>query len=338
MKDSRVERTRVQLFEDIIFITIAAVICGAETWNETEDYGKEKETWLCGFLKLPGGIPSHDTFNRFFAALDPETFELAFLSWVREVCTLTDVEVIAIDGKTLCGSRSGAGKRAVHIVSAWASVNRLSLAQVKVDEKSNEITAISELLNVLMLKGCLVTIDATGCQREIAAKTVEREADCILAVRGNRGTLEENVKDTARFIKSASEWREEDFGHGRIDTRRCSVYRDLSLIENVAAWKSLNAVLKIESRRYFKATGKKTEEIRYCITGSTEDAEKLGCSVRFHWGIENNVHWQLGVSFNEDDSRKRDGFAAPNFSMINRVALNLIKHEKTQSIVSIEND
>ena len=329
LKDPRVARTRDHLLEDIIFITIAAVICGAETWNAIEDYGKAKIAWLRQYLQLPNGIPSHDTFNRFFSALNPQEFEKAFLSWVKDVCELAKGEIVSIDGKTLCGSLEKGCKRAVHIVSAWANANQLSLGQIKVDEKSNEITAIPRLLEVLTLKGCIITIDAMGCQRDIASKIIEKEADYILAVKGNQGLLEENVKDTVRFTTPTSQWTEDDFGHGRIEKRICSVYHDLSLIENLAAWQSLFAVIKIDSYRYIKCTGKEESETRYYITSSDGSAEKLGKAIRSHWGIENKLHWQLDVSFREDQSRKREGYAAQNFSMINRIALNLIKHEQS---------
>jgi predicted transposase YbfD/YdcC len=320
--------------EDIIFITISAVICGAETWNEIEDYGKSKETWLRQYLQLPAGIPSHDTFNRFFSALDPQEFEQAFLSWVNDVVLLTEGEVVSIDGKTLCGTKGC--KRAVHIVSAWSSANQLSLGQTKVDEKSNEITAIPRLLEVLALKGCIVTIDAMGCQRDIAEKIISKEADYILAVKGNQGLLEENVKDTVRFIQPTSQWTEEDFGHGRIEKRICSVYQDLSLIENASAWKSLYGVVKIDSYRYIKCSAKEEWETRYYITSCQASAQKLGKSIRSHWGIENELHYQLDVSFHEDDSRKREGYAAQNFSLINHNELGLIKNENSKKLASRE--
>jgi predicted transposase YbfD/YdcC len=329
LPDPRVERTRVHLLEDIIFITIAAVISGAETWNQIADYGKSKVQWLRQYLQLPAGIPSHDTFNRFFSALNPQAFEQAFLSWVNAVVELTEGSVVSIDGKTLCGSLSK-DKRAIHIVSAWSSANQLSLGQVKVDEKSNEITAIPRLLEVLALKGCIVTIDAMGCQREIAKKIIEKEADYILAVKGNQGVLEENVKDTVRFTQPVSQWTDLDSGHGRIEIRNCSVYQDLSLIENASAWESLYAVIKIDSYRYIKCSGKEQWETRYYITSSQVSAEKLSRSIRSHWGIENELHYQLDVSFHEDNSRKREGNAAQNFSMINRIALSLIKNEKSK--------
>jgi len=329
LPDPRIDRCKEHLMEDIIFITIAAVICGAETWNEIEAYGDSKEDWLREHLCLPNGIPSHDTFNRFFSALDPESFENAFLSWIQAVSCLTRGEVVSIDGKTVRGSRDSGGKQAIHLVSAWANANQLSLGQVKVDEKSNEITAIPKLLEVLVLKGCIVTIDAMGCQREIAQKIIAKEADYILAVKGNQGYLEEDVARTIRFTKPDSQWKEEDFGHGRIESRHCFLYKDLSFIENAQDWQSLTAVVKIESIRYIKSTGKEEKQTRFFITSSQASAEVIGKAVRAHWGIENQLHWQLDVSFSEDQSRKREGYAAQNFSMINRIALNLIKHEQS---------
>jgi len=331
LPDPRIDRCKEHLLEDIIFITIAAVICGAETWNEIEAYGESKEEWLKEYLRLPNGIPSHDTFNRFFSALDPESFEESFLSWIRAVSTLTEGEVVSIDGKTIRGSRGTGGKHAIHMVSAWANANQLSLGQVKVDEKSNEITAIPKLLEVLVLKGCIVTIDAMGCQRDIAEKIISKEADYILSVKGNQGTLEQNIEDTIRFTEADSLWKEEDFGHGRIESRHCYLYKDLSFIENASHWKSLSAVVKIESTRYIKSTAEEEEkQTRFYITSSQACAEVIGKAVRSHWGIENQLHWQLDVSFSEDQSRKRDGYAAQNFSLINRIALNLLKNEQSK--------
>ncbi len=329
LSDPRVDRTKEHLMEDIIFITIAAVICGAETWNDIENYGKSKESWLRQYLQLPNGIPSHDTFNRFFSALNPQAFEEAFLSWVKCISEVIEGDVVSIDGKTVCGSKSSS-KRAIHIISAWSNENQLSLGQVKVDAKSNEITAIPKLLEVLALKGCLVTIDAMGCQRDIAKKIVKQEADYLLAVKGNQGVLEENIEDTVRFIKPSDEWIEEDFGHGRIESRKCSLFTDLSYIEHAKDWTDLHSIVRIESNRHIKSTGKEETEVRYYITSSRANAETIGKSVRLHWGIENQLHWQLDVSFNEDSSRKRDGYAAQNFSMLNRIALNLIKKEQSK--------
>jgi len=238
--------------------------------------------------------------------------------------------VVSIDGKAIRGSRGTGGKHAIHMVSARANANRLSLGQVKVNEKSNEITAIPKLLEVLVLKGCIVTIDAMGCQRDIAEKIISKEADYILSVKGNQGRLEQNMEDTVRFTEADSQWKEEDFGHGRIESRHCYLYKDLSFIENASHWKSLSAVVKIESTRYIKSTAKEEKQTRFYITGSQDCAEVIGKAVRLHWGIENQLHWQLDVSFSEDQSRKREGCAAQNFSLINRIALNLLKNEQAK--------
>jgi predicted transposase YbfD/YdcC len=328
--DPRVDRTKEHLLEDIIFITIAAVICGAETWNDIENYGNSKKDWLSQYLKLPNGIPSHDTFNRVFAALDPAQFEKCFIEWVKDVSELTKGEVVSIDGKTVRGSRGLGAKSAIHMVSAWANINQLSLGQIKVDNKSNEITAIPKLIEVLALKDCIVTIDAMGCQTSIVKKIIDKEADYVIAVKGNQGLLEQQVQDTILLSKPVSVWEDTDFGHGRIETRKCSVYIDLSHIENIAKWKSLQCIANIEASRIIKATGQEQKESRTYITSLAPQAEKIGRCIRAHWGIENSLHWTLDVAFNEDSSRKREGNAAENFSIINRIALNLVKNEKSK--------
>jgi predicted transposase YbfD/YdcC len=329
-KDPRIERNKEHLLEDIIFITIASVICGAETWNDIEAYGKQKKEWLKCYLKLPNGIPSHDTFNRVFAAIDPVEFETCFLDWIKAVAQLTDGEVVSIDGKTIRGSKKTGSKSAVHMVSAWANANQLALGQVKVDDKSNEITAIPKLLEVLALKGCIVTIDAMGCQTAIVDKIISKEADYVIAVKGNQGLLEEGIKDTVRFCKPVSVWDDMDVGHGRVETRKCFIYTDFSHIENHHQWNKIHGVVKIESTRYIKATAMEQTETRFYITSMEPNAEKIARSIRSHWGIENNLHWILDVAFHEDQSRKREGYAAQNFAMINRIALNLIKNEQSK--------
>lgn len=328
LPDPRVERTKEHLLTDIVFITIAAVICGADTWNDIEAYGDSKQEWLCGHLQLPNGIPRHDTFNRFFSALDPGAFESCFLNWIKDVANLTHGEIVSIDGKTVRGSRGSGAKSAIHMVSAWAGANKLVLGQVKTDEKSNEITAIPELLKVLELKGCLVTIDAMGCQTAIVEQIVKREADYLIAVKGNQGQLEQDIEDTVRFCSPTSRDRDVDVGHGRVETRVCSVYNDLAHVQNPERWCGLSAIICVEATRYFKATGQEHTEKRYYITSSKESAAYINRAVRGHWGIENSLHWVLDVAFGEDASRKREGNAAQNFSLLLRIALNLIKNEK----------
>jgi predicted transposase YbfD/YdcC len=333
LSDPRVDRTKDHLLEDIIFITIAAVICGAETWNDIELYGESKETWLKQFLKLPNGIPSHDTFNRVFSALDPQQMEDCFLNWIKAVAEINEGEVISIDGKSIRGSRKKGNKSFIHMVSAWANQNQMVLGQIKVDDKSNEITAIPKLLEVLALQGCIVTIDAMGCQTEIAESIINKHADYILAVKGNQGMLEEGIEDTIKFAKPVDTFEENDFGHGRIETRKCSVYTDFSHIENHTRWKNFKSVIKIDSTRIMKATGEEEKETRLYISSVEANAKKLGVSIRQHWGIENSLHWILDVSFGEDKSMKKNDNAVQNFSIINRIALNLLKHEnKKRSI------
>ncbi len=310
-------------------IAIAAALSGAESWNDIADYGKAKLLWLKTFLALPAGIPSHDTFNRVFAALDPEELEKGFVAWVGSIAKLTAGEVVAIDGKALCGTREPGTKAIVHMVSAWAEGNGLVLGQRKVDEKSNEITAIPKLLDALALSGTVVTIDAMGCQRSIAAKIVEKKADYILAVKENQGGLLNGIRDSFRMLEADAVQEEIDCGHGRIESRRCSVLADLSLVEKAVEWPSLQGLVRIEAERHHKATGKTERETRFYITSLKPDAARLNRAIRQHWGIENKLHWVLDVGFGEDLSRKRAGHSAQNFSLLNRIALNILKQDKS---------
>jgi predicted transposase YbfD/YdcC len=329
LRDPRVERNREHLLEEVLLIAIAAVLSGAESWNDIADYGEAKLLWLKTFLTLPSGIPSHDTFNRVFAALDPDQLEKGFVAWVGCIAKLTAGEVVAIDGKALCGTRVPGTKAIVHMVSAWAEGNGLVLAQRKVAEKSNEITAIPKLLDALALSGTVVTIDAMGCQRAIAAKIVEKQADYILAVKDNQGSLLDGIKDSFQMLAVDAVEEEIDCGHGRVESRRCAVIADLSLVEKAAEWPSLQGLVRIESERYHKATGKTEHETRFYITSLKPDAARLNRAIRQHWGIENKLHWVLDVGFGEDLSRKRAGHAAHNFSMLNRIALNILKQDKS---------
>lgn len=325
LTDPRVERTREHLLEEILWITIAAVLCGAESWNDIESYAETKRPWLETFLKLPGGIPSHDTFNRVFSALDPQELENCFAAWVSRVAQLGVGEVVSLDGKTLRGSRQAGKKAIVHMVSAWTSENRLVLGQRKVDDHSNEITAIPKLLEVLALKGCVVTIDAIGCQKSIAQQIVHQQADYILAVKENQGDLLAGIRDSFRFLPPTSVSQQVDAGHGRVETRTCAVIADSSMIEKSQEWTGLHRLVRLQAERYSKTTGKTERETRYYISSLPSDAEAINRAIRQHWGIENSLHWVLDVAFSEDHSRKRAGHAAQNFSVITRLALNLLK-------------
>jgi predicted transposase YbfD/YdcC len=329
LQDPRVERTREHILEEILLIAIAAILSGANGWNEIENYGKAKSDWLRGFLRLPSGIPSHDTFNRVFAALDPEALEQGFVAWVASIAKLTAGEVVAIDGKSLRGTRKHGSKAIVHMVSAWANSNNLVLGQRKIDDKSNEITAIPKLLDALELTGTVVTIDAMGCQRSIAEKIVDRRADYILAVKENQPSLLADVKDSFQMLPADTIAEEIDCGHGRVERRSCAVLHDLSLLEKSSEWASLHGLVRIEAERYHKVSGETEREIRYYITSLKAAAAQLNGLIRQHWGIENKLHWVLDVGFGEDADRKRAGYSAQNFSLLNRIALNLLKQERS---------
>lgn len=323
---------------EIIFIAVCAVICGAEGWSDVELFGKSKHDWLKRFLKLPNGIPSHDTFGRVFSRMDAAQFRRCFTDWVKGVSELTGGEVVAIDGKTLRRSHDrSVGKSAIHMVSAWAQENSLVLGQTKCSERSNEITAIPELLRMLEVSGCIVTIDAMGCQREIAGAIVEKGADYILAVKKNQPQLRQDIVDT--FAQARQEGfkgvchdfcETVDKGHGRIEKRRCWIVYEreyLDYINEGARWKKLNSIGMVESERI--VDGKTAVETRYYISSLSGDAERLLGASRGHWSIENSLHWVLDISFGEDDSRVRVGNGAENLSMIRRMALNMLKQDKT---------
>lgn len=333
IEDHRRDLTKLHKLDDILLIGVISVICGADTWNEMENYAKAKEGFLRTFLELPNGIPSHDTFNRVFCAVDSEKFEACFIEWVNTLAEIAKNEVIAIDGKAIRGAKANGKKSPVHMVSAWATKNNLVLGQVKVSEKSNEITAIPKLLEVLAIECGVVTIDAMGCQQEIAVKIIEKKADYILAVKENQKQLYRDIQDEFRFSKAKTSTTDLDMGHGRIETRTCTVITDFEHIGNKAKWKNLKSIVRIESTREFKNSDKPKEmAMRYYISSLEGEPGDFQKAVRSHWGIENKLHWTLDVAFSEDASRKRSGNAAQNFSLINKIALNLLKNEKTAKV------
>ena len=316
---------------DILTIAILAILSGAETWNAIELYGKQRLDMLKRFLELPSGIPSHDTFNRVFAMLDPARLEAALSNWVRSLVPDLEGEHIAIDGKSIRGSNKPTSHSFVHMVSAFACGNGISLAQVKVDEKSNEITAIPKLLDMLDVRGCTISIDAMGCQKDIAAKIIQGRGDYILAVKENQPSLHLDALLMGRTCRPDDVFTETDGGHGRVETRTTSIYRDMDYVSNF--WAGAAAVIKVETRRFNKTEGKyDAAQSRYFITSrNSVKAEDFSRWVRAHWGIENRLHWVLDMAFNEDASQKRAGNSAENFSRMLRLARNILKVYKEES-------
>ena len=332
IQDPRSHINQLHNLVDILLIGIIAVICGAETWKQMIEFANSKEVFLRKFLELPNGIPSEDTINRMFSSIDSSQFETCFIDWVNSISTLSKGQVIAIDGKTLRGAKANGKKSPVHMVSAWADKSNLVLGQIRVNEKSNEITAIPELLDTLLIEGNIITIDAMGTQTNIADKIIKNGADYILAVKGNQETLLEEIKDEFRFSKSIETETDIDLGHGRIETRKCSVISNFKFIKNTDdKWNKLNQIIKIESIREFKNSDKATEKAtRYYISSLEDTAVNYQSHIRSHWGVENKLHWTLDVAFSEDASRKRNGNAAQNYSILLKIALNLLRNEKTE--------
>jgi predicted transposase YbfD/YdcC len=345
LPDPRVDRTKDHDLIDVLVIAVCALLCGAESFNDMEDFGEAKQEWFKTFLGLRNGIPSHDTFNRVFAALDPKQFLNCFLRWTQTLRQAVAKEIVAIDGKAL---RRALNKKEnpKYVVSAWAESNNLVLGQLKVDEKSNEITAVPQLLRVLELAGCIVTIDAMGCQKKIAKEIIEADADYVLALKGNQETVHHEVKsfldstleekkiqrpkgaEVPKEVAALKEIEIVEKDHGRFETRRYYQSDYLDWFADREKWEGLRSVGMVESIR--EIDGKATIERRYYLSSLKLDVETFARAVRGHWGVENKLHWVMDVCFREDQSRARAGYAAENLATLRRLALNLLRREKTK--------
>ena len=334
LTDPRIERSKRHALDDILIISICALLCGAEGFAEMEEFGKAQREWLSRLLELPNGIPSHDTFGRVFALLDPVQFSEAFTAWTQSLREVLPGEIVALDGKTLRRS-GGAGGGPVHLVSAWAAGHRLVLGQLRTAHKSNEITAVPELLRRLELAGCIVTLDAMGCQKTIAREIHEADADYVLALKANHEVLHEEIKtflddalDHPKSLPKASRHETLEKDHGRIETRRYLCTGKLDWLADRALWTALRSVAVVESER--EIDGQTTRERRYYLSSLPPHAPELARAIRGHWGIENSLHWVLDVALREDECRVRSGHAATNLATLRHMALNLLRQDTTK--------
>lgn len=345
IKDPRINRRKYHDLVDILVIAICTLLCGGEGFNDMEDLGKAKRDWFRTFLKLRHGIPSHDTFNRVFAALDPKEFLDCFLRWTQSLRQAVSQEIVALDGNALRRALDQ-GQNVKYVVSAWAESNGLVLGQLKVADKSNEITAVPELLRVLELSGCIVTIDAMGCQKKIAKEIIEADADYVLALKGNQEKVYEEIKsflDAALLEQQAprptgaklspaaaslQHCQTVEKDHGRLEIRRYYQSDELDWFADRPQWEGLKSCGLVESIR--EGDGQTTTERRYYLASLGRGVETFARAVRSHWGVENKVHWIMDMCFREDQSRARTGYAAENLATLRRLALNLLKREKTK--------
>ena len=345
LEDPRIERNKLYPLDEILLVVLCGTICGAEGWEEFQEFGIQKFSFLKSYLPFKNGIPCHETFKRVISSLNPNEFKDCFIQWVQSFQASLK-EVIAIDGKTLRHTFDRAkNKSAIHMISAFATNSKIVLGQRKTNDKSNEITAIPELLELLSIKGSIVTIDAMGCQKDIAEKIIEKKADYVLALKGNQGNLYEDIKSffeqevkRERYFKDTNlkYFEETDKAHGRIETRKCWVTDETDWIYKKEAWRGLTSIAIVESSRTLN--GKTSKEKRFYISSFPPNAEIIGKAVRSHWGIENSLHWVLDMTYREDESRIRDKNAAENLAIIRHTSLNILQNykQKTKSRSSIK--
>ncbi len=340
LKDPRIDRRKRHKLLDVVTMALCGVICGADTWVDIQTFAHAKRKWLSQFLELPNGIPSHDTFGRVFAHLDPEQFQACFLGWVKAVFQVMGGQTLAVDGKVLCGSQDGAlGKKAIEVVSVWATRSRLVLGQMKVEDGSSEIAAISPLLRLLALNGCIVAVDALNCQKEIAETILGQGGEYVFAVKGNQGGLHRDLIGLFEDAQSVNYRHVEhdycktvDKGHGRLETRQCWTITDPTYLDYLQDlhWKGLRSIVMVRTERCIGTES--SQSTRYFISSSKGSVRKMLRVIRERWGIENSAHWILDIAFNEDRSRIRHDHGAENFAILRHIALNLLHQEKTAKV------
>ncbi|MDC0535754.1 ISAs1 family transposase, partial [Francisellaceae bacterium] len=334
IKDPRVSRQKKHELSDIFFMTLCAVICGADNWVMIEQFCEAKKDWFCEQLGLENGIPSHDTFSRVFSIIDLKCFGECFSNWVNDLVNFSAGEVIAIDGKCLRRSLDKAsGKSAIHMVSAWACDNQQVLGQVTVSDKSNEITAIPKLLTILDITDMTITIDAMGCQRAIAQQIIDQQGHYVFSLKGNQGTLHKDVAlwFESKLNKKLYQHQTIDGDHGRVETRTITTSDDIEWLQGTHNWPGLKSIIAVTSER--EISENKSIETRYFISDIPAiEVDRIAKSIRVHWSIENKLHWSLDMAFDEDHSRARVGNSAANLSVIRHIALNLLKVEKSLKV------
>lgn len=340
IEDPRINRTKRHNLVDILFIAICASMAGADSWIDIEHFGETCTEWFKTVLELPNGIPSHDTFARVFSKIDPKQLNQCLIDWIQQVHVITKGQIVAIDGKTIRGSFDTAtGKKALHLVSAWARDGNVALGQVKSDEKSNEIKAIPELISLLQLKGAIVTLDAIGCQKDITKSILNKKANYVLAVKKNQPTLHQEIDDLFRLAKddknlifqSLDDINKE---HGRIENRSYQTIKCLKFAPAAMAWLGANAVGRAVCTR--DINGKISTETRYYITSLDGDVKDFSRAVRGHWSIENCLHWVLDVTFNEDKCRSRKDYAAENLAVIRKIVMNMLKKDNSKGSMRLK--
>lgn len=326
--DPRIDRKKLHLLADIIGLVVIATICGVEGWESIEDFGKVKIDILRTILEIPNGIPSHDTIERVFKRMKPEAFEVAFQGFSKHLGARTPGKHISFDGKFLRGSQDEKnGTPALLLVSAWVTENEMVFTQLKVESKTNEITALHQLVSLLDLEGSMVTIDAIGCQRDLTQEIVDAGADYIIGLKENQKTLFKQAKSLFSIEKPFDEYEKTEKNGGRIETRKCTVIQSLGFLDEADKWPTIKSLIRIESTR--QKSGKTTQKSRYYISSKIDSAPNFNGFIRDHWKIENSFHWVLDVAFNEDHSRKRKDNAGENFALIRRITLNILKQDKS---------